>query len=134
MSLIDRNTKVTVGVGILALIALGYWLANRGPTKTPAGELRIAANVPMSGPLAYYGAAIREGATMALEPKASPASPLTGVSIDWQDNASEPKTTVSILQKQILDNPTIYVSGVKPQVMAIKDGDQAGFASFCLYV
>lgn len=41
--------------------------------------------------------------------------------VDWQDNASDPKTTVSILQKQLLHQPSIYVSGVKPQTMAIKD-------------
>lgn len=106
----------------MAVVALGLWLANRDQTKTPTNEIRIAANVPMSGPLAYYGAAVREGATMALEEaKAKPGSALAGISIDWQDNASEPKTTVTILQKQILDNPTIYVSGVKPQTMAIKD-------------
>lgn len=38
---------------------------------------------------------------------------------DWQDNASEPKTAVTILRRQFLDMPDVYVSGVKPQTMAI---------------
>jgi len=51
--------------------------------------------------------------------------------VDWQDNASDPKTAVTVLQKQLLSDPTLYVSGVKPQTMAIKDAvARAGLPHF----
>lgn len=61
----------------------------------------------MTGQLSYYGEAIREGAIMALEEaKANqPDSPIANIKIDWQDNASDPKTAVSILQKHKLTLP-----------------------------
>src|SRR5207302_8620637 len=43
------------------------------------------------------------------------------LSFDWQDNTGNPKAAVSIMQKQYLQAPNIYVSGLKPQTMAIKD-------------
>jgi ABC-type branched-subunit amino acid transport system substrate-binding protein len=40
---------------------------------------------------------------------------------DWQDNAGAPQATVSIMQRQYLDPPDIYMSGVYPQTAAIWD-------------
>jgi branched-chain amino acid transport system substrate-binding protein len=83
--------------------------------------VNVDANLPMSGPLAIYGSSIRDGAIMAIEDleKENSTSPL--LKIDWQDNASEPKNAVSIWQKQSLDSPDIYISGLKPQASAIAD-------------
>lgn len=113
------NRKRTVLTLVIAagLIALGLWRWRDRQPQT-AGHILIAANLPLSGPLATYGAAVREGATLALEDSKGGAAP---IEVDWQDNASDPKTAVSILRKQLLRDPTIYVSGVKPQTMAIKD-------------
>jgi branched-chain amino acid transport system substrate-binding protein len=106
-------------VVVLAVTGIVLW-RNRRPVD-PA-SIRIAANLPMSGELATYGVAVREGASMAIdEMKSGGASAVQNVTVDWQDNAGEPKAAVSIAQKQLLDSPTIYVSGVKPQTMAIKD-------------
>ena len=41
--------------------------------------------------------------------------------LDIQDNTGVPNTAVTLLQKQSVDSPDIYVSGVKPQTMAIFD-------------
>jgi branched-chain amino acid transport system substrate-binding protein len=81
-------------------------------------SVRIACNLPLTGYFATYGAAVRDGALMAVSE--IPAPPVA-LDFDWQDNAGEPKTTVSIMQKQYLEPVDIYVSGVKPQTMAIMD-------------
>jgi branched-chain amino acid transport system substrate-binding protein len=72
----------------------------------------------MSGDLATYGASVREGAILALDDLAK-QSANPKLQFDWQDNAGDPKTAVSIFQKQYLRPPDIYISGVKPQTMAI---------------
>ena len=117
-----KNQKLVVTLSVLAVAAItsaliGISFLNR--TGADEKAIRIAANLPLSGPLATYGVAVREGAALALDDAA--IHPSANISIDWQDNASDPKTAVSILRKQLLANPIIYVSGVKPQTMAIKD-------------
>lgn len=113
-----NRLPIAIVVVIAALLAAGLWVWNP-PGSTKPAAIKVAANIPLSGPLATYGVAVREGASMAL---AEPAGTgILQIVVDWQDNASDPKSAVSIFQKQALDKPTIYVSGVKPQTMAIKD-------------
>jgi ABC-type branched-subunit amino acid transport system substrate-binding protein len=89
-------------------------------TQKQIPHVHVAANVPMTGVLSYYGNAIREGATMGVEDLAKGPDHLQ-LDVDWQDNGSDPKNTVSIMQQQYLKPIDIYISGVKPQAMAIKD-------------
>src|ERR1700691_1477351 len=72
--------------------------------------IKIAANLPLTGNLSTYGAAIRDGATLALEDlkQTDPNGPL--LVVDWQDNAGNPKSTVSVLQRQFIEAPDIYMS------------------------
>jgi branched-chain amino acid transport system substrate-binding protein len=116
------NKKVVVGVAAVVVVALvlgAYFLWPRGGGESQT--VRIAANLPLSGDLAIFGAAVRDGGIMAVEDleKADPSGPK--LKFDWQDNAGSPTTTVSIMQKQYLQPPDIYISGVKPQTMAIID-------------
>ncbi len=43
------------------------------------------------------------------------------VVFNWGDNQSEAKNAVNVLRRQLLTKPDLYISGVKPQAMAIKD-------------
>lgn len=88
---------------------------------TPARTVHIAANLPISGDLSIYGTSVRDGANMAVEEleRADPSGP--HLQFDWQDNAGDPKNAVTIFQKQYLQPPDVYVSGLKPQTMAIRD-------------
>lgn len=112
---------------ILRIFALGALISSAlvltgcpGKSEGPGAEVKIAANLPLTGDLATYGTAVRDGANMAVEEiKADSKNPK--LSFDWQDNASDPKQAGTVLQRQLLDNPNIYVSGVKPQTMAIRD-------------
>ena len=104
-------------IGIVTTI----FLLQAGTVLGGKNVVQIACNLPMTGYLATYGAAVHDGAIMALDKleKVDPTGP--DLIFDWQDNAGSPKTTVSIMQKQYLRTPDIYVSGVKPQTMAIMD-------------
>ena len=110
----NKRSLIIGSIVAVAVLAAVLFFASRGSGRSH--DVQISANLPLSGPLATYGVAVREGATMAIED-----NPATDLKIDWQDNASEPKTAVSIFRKQLLSNPAIYISGVKPQTMAIKD-------------
>ena len=104
-------------IGIVTTI----FLLQAGTVLGGKNVVQIACNLPMTGYLATYGAAVHDGVIMALDKleKVDPTGP--DLIFDWQDNAGSPKTTVSIMQKQYLRTPDIYVSGVKPQTMAIMD-------------
>src|SRR5262249_29633172 len=86
-------------------------------------SVKIGANLPLSGPLATYGVDVREGASLALEDNAAEGDSRAAEPnyvVGWQDNAGDLKTAVSILQQHLLSAPALYISGVKPQTMAIK--------------
>lgn len=113
------NKNFGIILVVVAAFAAIAFFALRKPDETESTDVtHIAANLPLSGPLAVYGVSVQEGANMALDQE-------NGLNerfkIDWQDNQSDPKTAVTILQKQLLSSPDIYISGVKPQTMAIKD-------------
>ncbi|MCI5150650.1 MAG: amino acid ABC transporter substrate-binding protein, partial [Candidatus Electrothrix sp. MAN1_4] len=88
------------------------------PAVTTPRSVKVAANLPLSGPLSTYGLSVQEGVNFAIEQMESES---VSLDIDWEDNAGAPKNTVSVMQKQFLADPDIYVSGVKPQTMAIID-------------
>jgi branched-chain amino acid transport system substrate-binding protein len=88
-------------------------------SKAEVVQAMVACNVPLTGPHAVYGSSIQKGVTFAQEelgPKTS-----AQVRYDWDDNRSDPKEAVSVYRRQILKKPALYVSGVKPQFMAIRD-------------
>ena len=76
----------------------------------------VAANIPITGYFATYGDAIKKGVLMyqAEHPEIADT-----IKWDWQDNIGDAQRAVSIMQSQLINNPDIYLSGVKPQTMAI---------------
>ncbi len=117
----DRK-KLWVLVAIIVVAAVLIIVRFNSKPKPPQGEkiVNIAMNLPITGPFGIYGQTIRDGAVLA-------QSDLAGQGIDFrlnldiQDNAGAPGTATTIFQKQALSPLDIYVSGVKPQTMAIFD-------------
>lgn len=83
-------------------------------------KVRIAFNIPLTGTFGIYGQAIRDGALLALKDLKN-IYPNVNLIVDFQDNKGKPSDTVTIMQKQFFKPVDIYVSGVKPQTMAIFD-------------
>jgi branched-chain amino acid transport system substrate-binding protein len=104
-----------VALALVAAVALYQKTERQGAGATRT--LKVAANLPMTGDLAVYGRAIRDGATMSLEEKAA-AKDI--VSFDWQDNAGDAQRAVLIARQQIANRPDVYTSALKPQVVAIE--------------
>jgi branched-chain amino acid transport system substrate-binding protein len=100
---------------LLLTLVIGLW-----GCKQKDGEVVIAANIPLTGELAIYGESIRNGVNMAIEEFDNETNQFS-FKFDWQDNRGEARNAVSIMQKQLLRPPDIYISGVKPQTMAVID-------------
>jgi branched-chain amino acid transport system substrate-binding protein len=114
-----------IGAGTAALVVGAYAFNSTKQSSvfdncTGKSVVDIDANLPLTGNLATYGDAVRDGASMAVEDLKASGEPIC-LNIDWGDNTGDPKATVSLEQKQFLKPPSIYISGVKPQTMAIKD-------------
>jgi branched-chain amino acid transport system substrate-binding protein len=122
----QKNKIIGFGVGVAVLAGGTLFALNSNKQNAVSNScsgkptVDIDANLPLTGNLATYGDAVRDGASMAVEDLKASGEP-NCLNFDWGDNTGDPKTTVSLEQKQFLQPPSIYVSGVKPQTMAIKD-------------
>lgn len=103
----------------LSVVALIILISLTGCTSETGDTVNIAGNVPMTGDLSTYGASIRDGSMLAKEDLEDRYS--ADLSFSWQDNASQAKNAVNAMKKQFLRPVDIYVSGVKPQIMATID-------------
>ncbi len=113
------NKRVGFGIAavaiIIAIIAFVFW-----PQGGGTNHVRVAANLTLSGPLATYGQAAQRGAEMAAEDLRKSDLNGPGFEFDWQDNTGSPQTAVTIMQRQYLNPPDVYTSGVAPQSAAIR--------------
>jgi branched-chain amino acid transport system substrate-binding protein len=85
--------------------------------EKPGSPAIVDCNVPLTGALAFFGTAIRDGVEMAV----AESSARSAVEFHWEDNRSSTAEAVTVLRKQLLEGPDIYLSGVKPQYLAIHD-------------
>ncbi len=82
--------------------------------------INIACNLPMTGYIGYYGEWIQNGMEMALIEHQTELDSL-GITFkfDYQDNKGETTEAITILQKQLIAKPDIYMSGITSQTTAI---------------
>lgn len=115
-----KYTKMIAGN--LLLVVLFLVGCQSSQTDTDALTIDIACNLPLTGELATYGVSVRDGTNFALEDLSdSLKSHNITLDFDFQDNTGLAKHSVSIYQKQALNEPDIYESGVSPQTMSIID-------------
>jgi|LSQX01.2.fsa_nt_gb branched-chain amino acid transport system substrate-binding protein len=106
-------------VGLLLLLSINFCSCINARKKDEKNVLKIDANLPLTGSFATYGEAVMDGSLMAIEDFKDSFN--IDLIIDWQDNKSKAKEAVNIFQKQKQNGFDIYISGVKPQTMAIID-------------
>src|SRR5436305_128725 len=111
------KTSILVPAALAALTAFYSFKAHAEEPKVEPAV--VACNVPLTGPHAVYGASIEEAVTFAQEEMG--AEKASHIRYDWDDNRSDPKEAVSVLRRQLPLHPAIYLSGVKPEYMAIHD-------------
>lgn len=115
-----KNMKKIIVI-ILAVIVLGFGFYQVSTTDSERDDILISANVPLSGDLAIYGEYFRDGSIMGYDELKDSYPTVPQIRFDWQDNQSSSKEAVNVFQAQKNSNPDIYVSGLKPQTMAIAD-------------
>ena len=77
----------------------------------------ISLNLPLTGELATYGQAVREGIEFAIRDFQGELP----VQFDIEDNIGSSKEAVTIMRRQLEQDPMAYIVGVKPQAMAVQD-------------
>jgi len=108
----NRRTLLIVAALFSVLVAL--YACRNGPTTDPAGNgVRIAVNIPLSGPIASFSAEYVNGLRMGIED----GTEAVGIAkdsfkVDAQDNQGQPSVAASIAQKQVLQGFDVYFSGV----------------------
>jgi len=115
------KSRVLAAIGVAVVVAAGGAFLYQRQSAPPIDKtVRVAANYPLSGELAFYGAEFRDGMLMAVAEQGSKLPPGVQISFDWGDNRFSPRDAATVLQRQLLSAPTIYASGLKPQVMAVE--------------
>lgn len=116
-----KKQRYLLALAVLGLIALAVaYFLNRDPGGSPGASIRVAANMPFSGDLAFYGGELRDGLLMAVADKGQQLPQGVSFAFDWGDNKFSAQDAVSVLQRQLQWSPTIYTSALKPQVMAVE--------------
>lgn len=112
-----RKQFVALTAVAVAALAIAICAILSRPQPRPQ-TIAVAANLPLTGFLAEYGAAVKDGATMAADELATPDPAGPRFTFDWQDNASDSKTAITVVQKQMLHPPSVYISGIGPSLVA----------------
>jgi len=114
----QRYLLALVAVGLIAVAAAYFLGRERGSSR--GQSIRVAANMPFSGDLAFYGGELRDGLLMAVADKGRSLPEGVSFDFDWGDNKFSSQDAVSVLQRQLQWAPDIYTSALKPQVMAVE--------------
>ncbi|MSP52503.1 MAG: ABC transporter substrate-binding protein [Alphaproteobacteria bacterium] len=103
---------------IASAVALGLSTALSGVATAQA--VKIAGNLPLTGPVAAVTGNYFKGFEMGLEDACkSMQVDCKQIKLDAQDNAEKPEQALSVVQKQLLDNPSVFISGTSPSANAV---------------
>ena len=104
-------------VRVLSLAVLAVGLA---ATTAAQAQVKIAGNLPLTGPIAAYSGNYFKGFQMGLEDACKKLNvDCSQFDLDAQDNAGKATQSVSVIQKQLINNPDIVISGVSGQSLAV---------------
>lgn len=114
-----KKTQVIIAVAIVALLAIGVWVW-KGSQGSTAQSVRIAANLPLTGPVAAWSGEFPNGFQLGLED----ACRELGVDsknfvTDFQDNAGKPAQAASVVQKQLATGFDVYIAGSSEAAKAV---------------
>lgn len=90
------------------------------PNLTKPSAVKIAVNIPLSGPIASFSGEYANGLRMGIEEGCKELNvPCDKFDLDVQDNASKPVQAVSIMEKQRIHGFDAYISGTSDMSNAI---------------
>ncbi len=88
--------------------------------RTEDNRIRLAVNLPLSGPIAAFCGQYPDGLTMGIQDECK----CLGIDksqfvLDIQDNAGKPSQSVTVCRKQMLQPPDLYFSGTSQMSLPI---------------
>jgi branched-chain amino acid transport system substrate-binding protein len=118
-----RTTVAGALVVVIAAIAAFLLFQNAAHhTKAGTGKVRIAANLPLTGPVAAWSGEFPNGFRLGLEDASKELAIDPAVFVaDFQDNAGTPTQAASVAQKQIAAGFDVYISGSSESAKAVVD-------------
>jgi ABC-type branched-subunit amino acid transport system substrate-binding protein len=115
-----NNRKVVVVVAlsvIAAALALYFYRRESAPS---ASVVRIAGNIPLSGPTASFSGEYGNGLIMGIDDASKEMGiPRQTFLVDMQDNQGRPADAATIAQKQAITGFDVYVSGTTQMSLAV---------------
>ena len=124
------NWKKVIGWGVAALV-IGFiiYFNSQAYRSKDNDKVLISANFPLTGAVAVYGNSFKNGLLLSYNDNKEKIK--YPVEFDWGDNQFSAMDTVSVMQRQLFKNPTIYTSALKPQTNAVdKKIAEAGIPHF----
>lgn len=107
-----NKTILAAGIAALSYACL--------PLSAMSQEVTIAGNLPLTGPVAAYSGNYFKGFQLGLDETCAKLKvDCVEFKLDAQDNASQPQQGVSVAQRQMLDSPSVIVSGTSDVSSAI---------------
>jgi ABC-type branched-subunit amino acid transport system substrate-binding protein len=108
------------GLTFLSAIFLFTLFLGCPVSATLQKKIRIDGNLPLTGPVAVFFYQYPEAFNMGIDEACKQYSvPRENVILDFEDNAWQPSKAVTVMQKQMLTPPDIYISGGSPMSLAI---------------
>jgi ABC-type branched-subunit amino acid transport system substrate-binding protein len=112
-----KKTWVVVAIVVVAIVAIVLVLKPGG--QSGQGTL-VAFNMPLTGPIAEFSGRYPSGFTMGVDRACQDLGiPRSSITTDIQDNAGQTNTAVTVMKKQLLGDPKVYVSGTSAMSDAI---------------
>jgi len=114
-----KKKQVILIVVAVAIIAAGLWVW-KGRKASTGQAIRIAANLPLTGPVAAWSGEYPNGFRLGLEDacKELGVDP-NAFTTDFQDNAGKPAQAASVVQKQLAAGFDVYISGSSEAAKAV---------------
>jgi len=117
-----KKPQVVIIALFVAILAAVSWSCNGsgGPGGPPEPSVRVAANLPLTGPVAAWSGEYPNGFRLGLEEacKGLGVDPKV-FTTDFQDNAGKPAQAASVVQKQLAAGFDVYISGSSEAAKAV---------------
>jgi len=117
---------------VIVVAALAAYLVLKKQTTITAGQIRISANIPLTGPVTAWSGEFPNGFRLGIEDACNEYNidPNT-FKLDFQDNAGKPSQAASVVQKQLLSGFDVYLCGTSEAAKATVDNvDPLGVPDF----
>jgi branched-chain amino acid transport system substrate-binding protein len=116
------NKKKQVIIAIAVMVLVAGLLGSQACQPTQKKGIRIAANLPLTGPVAAWSGEFPNGFRLGIEDacKELGVDPST-IATDFQDNGGKPAQSASVAQKQLSAGFDVYISGSSESSKAIVD-------------